>query len=64
MVWSVDLVDETVAAQQVAVAFNGIDLPQIDGDLGFDAERPRDDVAVRMNAGFGCGDLARRRPVR
>jgi hypothetical protein len=56
----VDLVDQPVAAQQEPVAADQRQRPPVDADVGFDAERPRDDVAPRVVARFVLVDVAGR----
>ena len=51
------LVDQTVAAQHEPVAADEGQGPPVDADIGFDAERPRDDVAARMDAGLFLVDV-------
>ena len=53
-----DLVDQSVAAQQEAVAADERKGPPVDLDVGIDAERPRDDVAPRVGARLVLGDVA------
>ena len=52
----VDLVEQAIAAQQVAVADDGDDLPGVDENRAVDAERAREDVALRMHGGLVGGD--------
>ena len=59
----VDLVEQAVGADEVAVAGAGRRLPGVDLDVGLDAEGPGHDVALRMEAGLVGGDLARRHQV-
>ena len=53
-----DLVDQSVAAQQEAVAADEREGPPVDLDVGIDAERPRDDVPPRVGARLVLGDVA------
>ena len=52
----VDLVEQSVGAEDVAVAGDRQHLPGVDHDPGVDAERPRDDVALRVHGGLGRGE--------
>ena len=52
------LVGEAVAAQEQPVPRVHVQLPQVDVHLGADAERPGQDVAVRVHLGLGLGHLA------
>ena len=54
----VDLVDQAVAAQDVALAAHEGQQPRVDAHSGFDAEGAGDDVAARVVAGFVFGDVA------
>ena len=49
MVSSGDLVEEAVAAEQVAVAGERRDLPRVDADVSVDAECTREDVPLRVH---------------
>src|ERR1039458_10201160 len=53
----VQLVGEAVAAQQVPVTPDRLDLPQIDGHLGRHAEGPGQDVPIGMHRGLCRGHL-------
>ena len=48
----VDLVEQTIAAQYEAVAGIGDHRPRVDAHLRADAERTREDVALRMGPRF------------
>ena len=54
-----DHAGEPVAAQQEAVAGDDVDVALVDLDVWLGAERPGEDVAVRMGLGLVLGDLAR-----
>ena len=51
----VDLVEQSIAAEDVAVAHHGHQLPRVDQHPLVDAEGAGDDVALRMHGGFGSG---------
>ena len=52
----VDFTEESVAAEDVAVAHDRNQLPGVDEDLVVDTERPSHDVALRVHGGFGSGE--------
>ncbi len=54
------LVGEPVRAEQEAVAFFGDELPDVDGHLGLDSERPGEDVAMGVDRRLLLRQLAAR----
>ena len=54
----VDLVEEAVAADQVAVADHRDDLPGVDEHGAVDAQSPGEDVALRVDRRLGAGQAA------
>ena len=52
----VDFTEESVAAEDVAVAHDRNQFPGVDEDLVVDTERPSHDVALRVHGGFGSGE--------
>ena len=52
------LVGEPVTAQQVPITLFGANAPEVGSDLRRDAQRPGQDVPVRMDHRFGRCDLA------
>jgi hypothetical protein len=54
----VDLVDQSIAAQDEPVAVHHRHQPRVDAHRRLDAERPRDDVAARMASRLVLGDVA------